>query len=105
MGRKFIVDEADLIEMLMALMESEMNARDGVDNWGWYGSSYEDVVRDNYPEQLSEEELHEHNIDFEACAKAILDAGKYQEQVDMGGLVNQLARLLNTNEAMSAIYG
>ena len=24
-------------------------ARDGVDNWAWYGESYEEVIRDFYP--------------------------------------------------------
>ena len=45
MGRKFIVDEADLKEMLIALMEFNMNLRDGVDNWSWYGDSCRDYIR------------------------------------------------------------
>lgn len=35
----------------------------------------------------------------------MIEAGKYPEQVDMGGLVNQLAGLINLNEAMGALYG
>lgn len=52
MGRKFVIDEADLKEMLIALMEYHMNLRDGVDNWSWYGTSFHETVQDFYPEQF-----------------------------------------------------
>ena len=105
MGRKFVIDEADLKEMLIALMEYHMNLRDGVDNWSWYGTSLHETVQDFYPEQLSIDDIRENDIGFAECAEAMIEAGKYQEQVDMSGLVNQLAGLINLNEAMSALYG
>lgn len=105
MGRKFVIDESDLKEMLVALMEYDMNLRDGVDNWSWYGTSYKETVQDFYPEQLSIEELSENDIGFQECADAIIDAGKYPEQVDMTNLINQLSDLINLNEAIDATHG
>jgi hypothetical protein len=105
MGRKFVIDEADLKEMLIALMEYHMNRRDGVDNWEWYGESSLETVQDFYPEPLSIDDIRENDIGFEECAEAMIEAGKYPEQVDMDGFVNQLAGLINLNEAMGALYG
>lgn len=81
--RKFVVTESELKKMLIALMEKTMNYRDGVDNWEWYGTSYDVTVVDFYPEDVSVETVMENDIDFEKCAEAIIDAGKYPEQIDM----------------------
>lgn len=81
--RKFVVTESELKEMLIALMEKTMNYRDGVDNWEWHGTSYDVTVVDFYPEDVSVETIMENDIDFEECAEAIIDAGKYPEQIDM----------------------
>ena len=81
--RKFIVTESELKEMLVALMKETMNQRDGVDNWEWYGESGLEVIQDFYPEYMELEEIENNNIDFEKCAEAIIDAGKYPEQIDV----------------------
>lgn len=77
--RRFIVSESDLIEMLEALMEKEMNERDGVGNWEWYGESHLETVRDFYPESISEKEILNRSIGFRECAKAIIEHKKYDE--------------------------
>lgn len=84
--RKFIVTESELKEMLVALMKEVMNLRDGVDNWEWYGTSFHKTVQDFYPEQLSIDDIWENDIGFEKCAEAIIDAGKYPEQIDVVNL-------------------
>lgn len=81
--RNFIVTESELKEMLVALMKETMNQRDGVDNWEWYGESGLEVIQDFYPEYMELEEIESNNIDFEKCAEAIIDAGKYPEQIDV----------------------
>lgn len=77
--KKYVVTERQLLDLLCYQMECVMNERDGVDNWGWYGSSYEEVVRDYYPEDLPEDE----HPDFYECARARLEAGEFEEQVDI----------------------
>ena len=47
--KHYVVSENRLLELLVAEMTCIMNERDGVDNWGWYGSSYNDVVKDYWP--------------------------------------------------------
>lgn len=81
--RKFIITESELKEMLVALMKETMNQRDGVDNWEWYGESSLEIIQDFYPEYMELEEIENSNINFEKCAEAIIDAGKYPEQIDV----------------------
>lgn len=79
MERKFVLTEGQLRELLVDALEHEMMDRDGVDNWAWYGESYREVVRDNHPYNLSLDEVREHDISFEDCAQAMMDAGIYPE--------------------------
>ena len=84
--KKYVISENKLIELLVAEMTCVMNERDGVDNWGWYGSSYEDVVKEYWPGE--DEEGDTPNM-YE-CAKARLEAGEFQEQVDMSELLGNI---------------
>ena len=104
MGRKFVIDEADLREMLVALIEKDMLTRDGVDNWSWYCESYHEAIQDFYPELISIEEIRENDIGFQECADAIIEAGKYQEMVDNTEFFEKLGNLLDLNSAMGAVY-
>lgn len=81
MERQFILTEAQLRDLLIAALENEMLGRDGVDSWGWHGESFCEVVRDNYPKNLSFDEIREQNISFEDCAQAMIDTGAYLELV------------------------
>ena len=103
MARKFVVDEADLKEMLVALMEYSMLQRDGVDNWSWYGESFHETVQDFYPEQLSIDEIRENDIGFQECADAMLEGGKYQELIETpSALIDDLLQKLTAAEAIAA---
>lgn len=104
MARKFVIEEADLKEMLIALMEYSMLQRDGVDNWSWYGESFHETVQDFYPEQLSIDEIRENDIGFQECADAMIEAGKYQELVDFGDNIEALLNRLTLHEAEGAVY-
>lgn len=100
MDRKFILSERELREMLHALMFQNMCERDGVDNWGWYGQSYSEVVRDFYPEDITLDDVHERELEFGDCVDALLDSGAYQELPN----VDRLIQVFNEREAIQASY-
>ena len=81
--KKYVITESQLIDLLVADMECVMNERDGVDNWEWYRESYEDVVKEFYPGEPTEAE----NMSMWDCAKARLEAGEFQEQIDVQELL------------------
>ena len=78
--KKYVITESELLELLCCQMECAMNERDGVDNWSWYGTSRNDVIREFYP---GEEDPEDEDVGFYETAVAILEAGGYPEQVDM----------------------
>ena len=84
--RYYVVPEKVLANLLVSEMMCEMNERDGVDNWGWYGSSYEEIVREFYPGEPAEAE----NMSMWDCAMARLEAGEFQEQVDVQELLGNI---------------
>lgn len=91
--RKFVVEEADLKEMLIALMEHTMNFRDSIGNQSWYNVNFYKTIQDFYPEQISIDEIRENNIDFQECADAIIEAGKYQEIANMEEINSMLTSI------------
>ena len=84
--KKYVITESQLINLLVADMECVMNERDGVDNWKWYRESYEDVVKEFYPGEPTEAE----NMSMGDCAKARLEAGEFQEQIDVQELLGNI---------------
>ena len=84
--KKYIVTERELLELLACQMECVMNERDGVDNWGWYGSSREEVIKEYWPD----DELPGEHLSFYDVATAILEAGAYPEQFDIEEFVGNL---------------
>lgn len=97
--KHYVVSEKRLLELLVAEMTCIMNERDGVDNWGWYGSSYNDVVKDYWP---GEEPMPEDNINMWDCASARLEAGEFQEELNLDEFV--LAYDLASGEDMTGNY-
>ena len=82
--RCYVVPESKLINLLICEMECEMNARDGVDNWSWYGNSYNDVVKEFWPGVEFPGEDEEGDLpDMYSCAQARLEGGEFQEQFDI----------------------
>lgn len=76
--KKYIVTESQLLNLLIAEMKNVMNERAGVDNWEWYGSAYEEVINEYYPDDDVPEE-----ITVWDCAKARIEAGEFPEQMDI----------------------
>ena len=98
--KKYVITESQLIDLLVADMEYVMNERDGVDNWEWYRESYKGVVKDYYPGDKSEAE----NMSMRECAKARLEAGEFEEQVDIQELFGNFlvdSELISNYESMS----
>ena len=81
--KKYVLTESQLIDLLIADMEYVMNERDGVDNWEYYRESYKDVVKEFYPGDPAEAE----EMSMRKCAKARLEAGEFQEQIDIEDLL------------------
>ena len=89
--KKYVITESQLINLLVAEMTCIMNERDGVDNWGWYGSSYEDVVKEFWPGVEFPGEDEEGDLpDMYACAQARLEGGEFQEQIDVQELLGNI---------------
>lgn len=101
MARQFIVGEDDLREMLIALMRDTMCQRDGVDNWSWYGQSFNETIQDFYPTQLTVDEIEDKEIGFEECADAIIKNGKYEELTNM---IKNISTLCDLHAALKAVY-
>lgn len=91
--RKFVVEEADLKEMLIALMEHTMSLHDSTDSRSWYNTSFYETIQNFYPEQISIDKIRENNIDFQKCADAIIEAGKYQEIANMEEINSMLTSI------------
>lgn len=80
--RQFVVNESQLREMLYAFMEYHMNLRDGVNNWEWYGESFNEIVQEFYPEDISIDDIRENDIGFEECIEAMLEGGAFRELLE-----------------------
>lgn len=81
--KKYVITESQLIDLLVADMEYVMNERDGIDSWECYQESYKGVVKDYYPGDKSEAE----NMSMWDCAKARIEAGEFEEQIDIQELI------------------
>lgn len=102
--KRYIVSESRLRELLVAEMTCAMNERDGVDNWGWYGSSYNDIVKEYWPGEEPMTEDEEDSVDMWNCADARLEAGEFEEQVDIQELFGNFlvdSELVSDYESMN----
>lgn len=84
--KKYVLTESQLLDLLCCQMECVMNERDGVDNWGWYGASRDEVVEEFYPDEIPAGE----HPDFYETAKVMLESGAYPEQLDFENLFSDL---------------
>ena len=99
--RRFIISEKQLLYFLEDRMKLRMLERDGVDNWSWYGTSRNDVIKEFYP---GEEGPEDEDVGFYETAVAILKAGGYPEQVDIQELFGNFlvdSELVSDYESMS----
>ena len=84
--KKYVITESQLIDLLIADMEYVMNERDGIDNWREYRESYKDVVKEFYPGDPAETK----KMSMRKCAKARLEAGEFEEQIDVQELLGNI---------------
>ena len=90
--RKYVITENQLLNFLVSDMLYHMNERDSVDNWPWYGTSYKDIVEEYYPGGCPPVDKNGDptEVDMWDCAKARLEAGEFQEQVDVQELLGNI---------------
>ena len=89
--KMYVISRSKLINLLVCEMECEMNARDGVDNWDWYGNSYSSVVKDYWPdEEYPGVDENGDTPDMYTCAQARLEGGEFQEQLDIEEFIDNL---------------
>lgn len=99
----YIVNERQLINLLISDMICQMNKCDGIDNFSDYGSSYDDIIKEYWPDgnfPTVDENGKEIYIDMEDCAKARLEAGEFQEfketeELDAQEMFNHYYNALN----------
>lgn len=77
MERRFIISESMLHYLLVCQMESEMNRRDGVDNWEWHGESRKDIIEDYCPDYDEENDC---DLTFDEVARLRIDNGEFIEE-------------------------
>lgn len=69
MEKYYKISESELIKLLATSIEMDALEFDGVDNWSWYGESFNEIVQEYFPDK-TEEELED--ITFEDCAEILL---------------------------------
>lgn len=76
MGKFYLISEEELHSLIVAKMKNEMNERDGVYNWEWYGMSYDEVANEFNPDDVEYEDLN-----FNDVAAAHIKA--YYNEIEM----------------------
>lgn len=76
MSKYYLVPEEKLHNLIVAEMENEMNNRDGVDNWEYYGMSYDEVANEFNPDEIEYEDLN-----FDDVASAHIKA--YYKEIEI----------------------
>lgn len=65
------ISKETLLNLLAARLELNQLECSGVDNWSWYGEGYQEFMKEEASDYISEEEIPE-NIDAEDVAKLML---------------------------------
>lgn len=65
------ISKETLLNLLAARLELNQLEYSGVDNWSWYGEGYQEFMKEEASNYISEEEIPE-DIDAEYVAKLIL---------------------------------
>lgn len=65
------ISKETLLNLLAARLELNQLEYSGVDNWSWYGEGYQEFMKEEASDYISEEEIPE-DIDAEYVAKLML---------------------------------
>ena len=65
------ISKETLLNLLAARLELNQLEWSGVDNWPWYGEGYQEFMKEEASDYISEEEIPE-DIDAEYVAKLML---------------------------------
>ena len=65
------ISKETLLNLLAARLELDQLVWSGVDNWTWYGEGYQEFMKEEASDYISEEEIPE-NIDAEYVANLML---------------------------------
>lgn len=65
------ISKETLLNLLTARLELNQLEWSGVDNWSWYGEGYQEFMKEEASDYISEEEIPE-DIDAEYVAKLML---------------------------------
>ena len=65
------ISKETLLNLLAARLELDQLEWSGVDNWSWYGEGYQEFMKEEASDYISEEEIPE-DIDAEYVAKLML---------------------------------
>lgn len=65
------ISKEALLNLLTARLELNQLECSGVDNWTWYGEGYQEFMKEEASDYISEEEIPE-DIDAEYVAKLML---------------------------------
>lgn len=65
------ISKETLLNLLTAKLELSQLEWSGVDNWSWYGEGYQEFMKEEASDYISEEEIPE-DIDAEYVAKLML---------------------------------
>lgn len=65
------ISKETLLNLLAARLELNQLEYNGVDNWSWYGEGYQEFMKEEASNYISEEEIPE-DIDAEYVAKLML---------------------------------
>lgn len=66
------ISKETLLNLLAARLELNQLEWSGVDNWSWYGEGYQEFMKEEASDYISEEEIPE-DIDAEYVAKLMLN--------------------------------
>lgn len=65
------ISKETLLNLLAARLELDQLECSGVDNWSWYGEGYQEFMKEEASDYISEKEIPE-DIDAEYVAKLML---------------------------------
>lgn len=65
------ISKETLLNLLAAKLELDQLEYSGVDNWSWYGEGYQEFMKEEASDYISEEEIPE-DIDAEYVAELML---------------------------------
>lgn len=83
--KKYELTESQLMNLLIAEIKNTMNERVGVNNWEWCRKSYDEVIREFYPD----DDVPEDTDEWE-CAKARIEAGEFPEAIDISEFLGNI---------------